>query len=79
MVTDKVLDFAAWVIAFVAQVLPEHHLSLPTLGGIGPLLGKVDSLVPIAGPLAAAVGVLSVVLAFIVVRLALTVWNLIWP
>jgi len=40
---------------------------------------QFDSLVPIMGPLVAMLGLLSALAGFLVVRVVLVVWNLIYP
>lgn len=79
MITDALLAVVSTLASWIDAALPDGHLSLPSLGGLGTVLGKVDSLVPIAGPLAAAVLVLSAVVVFVALRLILVLWNLVWP
>lgn len=79
MITDAVLALAGWVGTFVAGLLPSDHLTLPPLGGITSAIAKADSLLPVSGILTAALGVLAAVVVFVLIRLTLTVWNLIWP
>ncbi len=79
MIVDAILGFVGWLGSFIGGLLPTSHLLLPSMAPVSSLLGKVDSLIPIAGPLAAAQVVLALVVVFVSIRLVLTLWNLIWP
>jgi hypothetical protein len=79
VITDALLAVASTIAGWIAALLPSGHLTIPGSGPLVTVLGQLDSLVPIAGPLTAGVGVLAAVLAFVVVRLVLVLWNLIWP
>lgn len=80
MVTDKILTFGSWVLGLFTEFLPDSgHLSLPVVGPLGEFLGKLDTLIPILGPLQLAMTVLSAVVAFVALRVLLTLWNLVWP
>lgn len=79
MITDALISFVSTVAGWITELLPTDHLSLPSAGPVVAVLGRVDSLVPIAGPVSAALIVLSAVVAFIAVRLILMLWNLLWP
>lgn len=79
MITDALISFVTTIAGWILELLPTGNLNLPTPQPLVDVLGRVDSLVPIAGPLTAAILVLSAVVAFIAVRLILMLWNLIWP
>jgi hypothetical protein len=80
MVTDALLAPLLAVVAKVVGLLPDGSpLPLPSLTPLLTVIGQVDSLVPIAGPLAVVTTVLAAGVVFVLVRLVLTVWNLIWP
>ena len=79
MVTDAVLGplfvLAEWVLA----QLPSAPVTVPGAGAMLLWVGRVDSLVPIAEPLTFAAGLGAVAVVFVVIRLVLTMWNLVWP
>ena len=79
MVTDAILSPLLGLVEWVLALLPSAPVTVP---GAGPMLlwvGRVDSLVPIAEALTFAAGLGAVAIVFVVVRLVLTVWNLVWP
>jgi hypothetical protein len=80
MVTDFVLAPLIAVVKAALNALPAG--SAPSLPSIAPLwtsLAGFDSLVPIGGPLAFMLGLLALGVAFVALRLVLTLWNLIYP
>lgn len=80
MITDAIVAPLLAVVSWVVGKLPAGApLSLPSLSGVWDVVRQVDSLVPIWGPLQVMLAVLALGAVFIVVRLVLTVWNLIWP
>jgi hypothetical protein len=80
MVTDALLAPLLALVAKVVGWLPDGNaLPLPSLTPLLTVIGQVDSLVPIAGPLAVVCTILAAGAVFVLVRLVLTVWNLIWP
>jgi hypothetical protein len=79
VITDALLGAALAVWNYAVGLLPDGHLSLPSTSGLSTVLGQVDSLVPILGPLQLALTILSAVGVFIAVRLVLVVINIIWP
>lgn len=80
MVTDALLAPVLSVVQWVLDLLPDGQPpALPDLDLLWDALAGIDSLVPILGPLTFMVGLLGAVVAFVVARIVLTVWNLIWP
>lgn len=77
---DGLVGFLTGLLRPVIETLPAGApLPIPDLSGVGRTLGAIDQLVPIAGPLSAALGLLAALGVFIAVRLVLLVWNLIYP
>jgi hypothetical protein len=79
VITDALLNAAMAVWDFVMGLLPSGHLDMPDPGGVADVLGGVDSLVPILGPLAVAMTILGALVTFLIVRVILVVINIIWP
>jgi hypothetical protein len=81
MITDAIVGWVLSAVSAAINLLPDGQ-PVSGMPGVGPLLlwlGRVDSLVPISGPLTFAMGVLGAGVAFVAVRLILTAWNLVWP
>ena len=70
------LDAVQWAIDRLPTGEP---LALPNLDPWWATLRGLDSLIPVMGPVAVALSLLGMGAVFVVVRLILTVWNLIWP
>lgn len=80
MVTDALLAPLLALVGKVLGWLPDgSSLPLPSLAPLMTVIGQVDSLVPIAGPLYLICTLLAAGAVFVLVRLLLTVWNLIYP
>ncbi|WP_263118596.1 hypothetical protein [Cellulomonas sp. RIT-PI-Y] len=80
MVTDAILAPLLAVVQWVVDMLPTGEpLSLGPVDGLWTAVRQFDSLIPVMGPVVVMLGLLSAVVAFVVVRLILTVWNLIYP
>lgn len=79
MITDAILHWAVAVWNGAIGLLPHGHLSLPSASGLADLLGGLDSLVPILGPLSLALTILAAVVVFISVRVILVIWNIVYP
>lgn len=80
MITDAILGPLLGVVRWMVGLLPQGNpLPLPSLDQLWQIVGEVDGLVPVGTPLTVMLGVLAVGAVFIVVRLVLTVWNLVWP
>lgn len=80
MVTDALLAPLLAAVQLVVGWLPDGDpVSVPGLGPVWLAVAQVDSLVPVMGPLVAMLGLLSAVVVFLVVRLVLVVWNLVYP
>jgi hypothetical protein len=80
VITDALLSPLLAVVSAVVDMLPTGTpLSIGPVSTLWTAVRQFDSLVPVMGPLTAMLGILSAVVAFVVVRLVLTVWNLIWP
>lgn len=79
VITDALLSFALAIWNGAVGLLPSGHLPLPSATGLASVLGGLDSLIPILGPLSLALVILSAVVAFIVVRVILVVINIVWP
>lgn len=79
MVTDAILNPILLAVEWFVNLIPVWSPSFGSAGAIAVWIARVDSLIPIAGPLNAMLGVLSFGLVFVLVRIGITVWNLIWP
>ena len=80
MVIDWLFGPVVAAVGAGVDKLPQGHaLALPSLTPLWDLIAGLDSIVPIMGPLTVMLGVLGFGAAFIVVRLVLTVWNLLYP
>lgn len=79
MVIDLLLAPILSAVEWVVGLLPAASLTVPAIDQAVAKLAEVNSLVPIAPGLQAAVGLLSLLGVFLLVRAILVVWNLIWP
>jgi hypothetical protein len=79
VIVDLLVAAGLSVWNFAVGLLPTGHLDLPGASGLADVLGGVDSLIPIRGPLLLALGVLSAVVVFVVVRVVLIVINIVLP
>lgn len=80
MIIDFLLSPLLTAIRAAVQQLPTGHaLALPDLSPMWAQVRGFDSLVPVMAPLGVLLGLLSAGVVFIVVRLAIAVWHLIWP
>lgn len=80
MIVDAILAPLLAAVSWALGLLPEGApLDLPTLSPLWSAVSMLDSIVPIIGPLTVMLGLLSFGAVFVVVRLVLTVWNLIYP
>jgi hypothetical protein len=79
MVTDLFVAPFIAILQFVVNLLPVHTLTLPALDPVAEWIARLDSIIPIAGPLMVVVSVLALAVPFIVVRLALMVRHVIFP
>ncbi|MEN1974662.1 hypothetical protein AAHH18_06025 [Cellulomonas sp. P4] len=80
MITDALLAPILAAVQWVVDLLPEGQaLNIGPVEVAWKAVRQADSLVPIMGPTVAMLGLLSAVVVFVIVRLLLTVWNLIWP
>lgn len=72
MITDLVLGLFSGFGDWLARQLPAAGgVSLPGASSVSSAIGKADSLLPVAGILQVAAGVLAAVLVFLTVRLVL--------
>lgn len=55
--------------------LPKGELGIPVLDALLGTLAKINSVIPIAGPIAAAVTMLTLLGIFVGIRLLLTLWR----
>lgn len=79
MVTDALISPILAIVEWVVGLIPEYS---PDFGGVSSVvvwIARLDMLIPIAQPLTVMLGVLSGVLVFVLGRLVLTLWNLVWP
>lgn len=79
MVTDALIAPFLYTLEYLIGLIPNWS---PNFGGVEAItvwIARVDSLVPIAGPLNVMLGVLAFGVVFVLVRLVLTLWNLVWP
>jgi hypothetical protein len=80
VITELLLGLGEAIVRLIGVLLPEGDVpQLPGLGGVASLIAKADSLVPVASVVQAALVLLSFGVAFVLVRLVLVVWNLLWP
>lgn len=79
MVTDALLRPLLGVLQWVIDTLPVWSPNFGSVSAIVVWIGRVDSLVPIAGPLSVMLGVLAFGVVFVLVRMVLLAWNLVWP
>lgn len=80
MITDFVLGWMLGLWNDAVGILPDgSDITIPGLGTLTLWLARVDSLVPIAGPLSLMLGILSAVGIFITVRLVLTAIQVVKP
>jgi len=80
MVTDWLVGLILDAVNAALDLLPVGQApALPSLAPVWNLLGGIDSLVPILGPLTFMLGLLGLAVVFLLVRLVLVVWNLVWP
>lgn len=80
MITDRILGLLAALLETVTAPLPRGSaLQLPSLDSFWNALAGIDSLIPILGPITAGLTLLGALGAFLLVRLVLVVWNLIYP
>lgn len=79
MVTDALISPFLYTVEYLIGLIPEYSPDFGAVDSIVVWVARVDSLIPIAGPLSVMLGVLALGVVFVIVRLALTVWNLIWP
>ena len=80
MITDGIISFFAALLKPVIDLLPSGSpVTIPGLSVLTTWIARADSFVPIAGPLTLMLGILSGVVVFFTVRLALTAWNVIKP
>lgn len=80
MIVDALLTPLVMAVTAVLSWLP-----VGAAMAIGPVeavwmgVRKFDSLIPVLGPLTAMLGLLGVLAGFLVVRVVLVLWNLIYP
>jgi hypothetical protein len=80
VITDALARWLAALLAPILDALPDGApLPLPSFAVVGSTLGAINALLPISGPLQAAVALLGAGVVFVAVRLVLVVWNLLWP
>jgi hypothetical protein len=80
VVTDFLIAPLLAVLQWAVNALPDGQpVSIPGVGPLVTWISRVDSLIPISGPLTFAMGMLGLVVVFVGVRLLLTAWNLVWP
>ena len=79
MIVDLVVRFFADLFRPVIDTLPQGHLSLPGVTGLGSSLAGLDSLVPVLGVLRLGAVMLSALVLFVVVRVVVFVRYLLLP
>ncbi len=80
MVIDKLLAPLLAAVQTAIGWLPDGQpLDIGPLETVWTAARQFDSLIPIMGPLVAMLGLLSAVGGFLLVRLVLVIWNLIYP
>lgn len=80
MVTDLFLGWILGAVETVVGLLPTATLgTLPALTEFMGWVSDVNTLIPVAPLLQTFVVIISGLVIFVVVRVVLLVWNLIWP
>jgi hypothetical protein len=80
VITDALLAPILSAVQTLIGWLPGGQpLSIGPIDALWTAVRQFDSLVPVMGPVVAMLTLLTAVVAFVIVRLVLTVWNLIWP
>lgn len=80
MIVDWLLAPLIAAVQWAVDRLPDGHaLDLPDLDALWDQVRGLDSLVPVLGVVQVMLGLLAFAAVFVVVRLVLTVWNLIYP
>jgi hypothetical protein len=79
MITAALILMGSSLVTGILAPLPTGHLALPDPSSIGGLLGEVDSLIPILGPLGLATTILAALAVFLLVRMVFVAWqNIKW-
>lgn len=80
MITDALLSVIASVGNWLLGWLPDGApIALPSLAPLWSLAAEVNSLIEINTPVHVMLGVLAAGVVFVVARLVLTLWNLVYP
>lgn len=81
VIVDAVLGLILSVVEGIFSLLPEAPESSGWLDGVSSFtsgLGQVDSLIPILPVFYVAMGILSAVVVFVIVRVILVIINIVW-
>jgi hypothetical protein len=80
VITDLVLGLFSHLAGWLVDTLPPAGaVAFPGVSAIATTVAKLDSLVPVAGVIQVAVGVLAAVLVFFLVRLVLMLRYVLLP
>lgn len=79
MILDLIIDGALAIFRPLLGLLPTVNLNLPSGGGFATMLGHIDSLVPILDVLNVALLLLSALVVFFTIRIAIVLWHLVIP
>jgi hypothetical protein len=80
MITDLLISAMLGVWNAITGLLPDGgSITIPGISTLNLWLARADSFLPIAGPLALMVGILSAVGVFITVRLIITAIQVVKP
>lgn len=80
MLVDALMGPLVQVVNAMMNLLPiGHAMAIGPVEAVWMGVRKFDSLVPVLGPLTAMLALLGVLAGFLVVRVVLVLWNLIYP
>lgn len=79
MILDALWSAVGSILSAVFGVLPTVSLNLSSATAIGAMLCKVDTLLPILGPLNLVLTLLNLVPIFLGIRLVIVIWNAVKP
>lgn len=80
VVVDALLGPLVLAVTAVLSWLPVGQaLAIGPVESVWTAVRQFDSLIPVLGPLTAMLGLLGVLAGFLVVRVVLVLWNLIYP
>lgn len=79
MITELVAAPFLALMRWLLGLLPDWQPDLPAVDSMVTMIAKIDSVIPIGGPLQMAVTVLGFVAVFFFIRLILTIRHVVLP